>query len=314
MSGAGFRFSNLKTKSKVLIGVCAPLVLLTAVGGIALNDIDKISHTNKWVDHTRVVLAEASAIVASAVDMETGMRGYLLAGRDEFLEPYINGEKQTYAGIAALKETVSDNPGQVARLGEIETVLKEWQSKVTSMQIQLRRNIGDAETMNTFDIEFSVDEELLSAVSQEVQKDLSDRAGPGENCAYQAGYFCYRMSRLKPIKIQLPGNVLKLVDKVALESEEFDRLHYCVHETEFQNTLQFPINEYVSIFAALMLMNSVKTDRSGSPFYFADADKLDDFVTMLSQSDLGKDGVRIILEILFENLLASYARPLDLSD
>jgi len=148
MSGAGFRFSNLKTKSKVLIGVCAPLVLLTAVGGIALNDIDKISHTNKWVDHTRVVLAEASAIVASAVDMETGMRGYLLAGRDEFLEPYINGEKQTYAGIAALKETVSDNPGQVARLGEIETVLKEWQSKVTSMQIQLRRNIGDAETMN----------------------------------------------------------------------------------------------------------------------------------------------------------------------
>jgi len=148
MSGGGFKFSNLKAKPKVLIGVCAPLVLLTAVGAIALNDISKISHTNKWVDHTRVVLAEASAIVASAVDMETGMRGYLLAGREEFLEPYINGEKQTYAGIAALKETVSDNPGQVARLGEIETVLKEWQSKVTSMQIQLRRNIGDAETMN----------------------------------------------------------------------------------------------------------------------------------------------------------------------
>jgi len=192
----------------------------------------------------------------------------------------------------------------------------EWarrNSALTTLVTNLVTGFAD-DIMNTFDIEFSVDEELLSAVSQEVQKDLSDRAGPGENCAYQAGYFCYRMSRLKPIKIQLPGNVLKLVDKVALESEEFDRLHYCVHETEFQNTLQFPINEYVSIFAALMLMNSVKTDRSGSPFYFADADKLDDFVTMLSQSDLGKDGVRIILEILFENLLASYARPLDLSD
>lgn len=148
MSGVGLKFSNLKTKPKVLIGVCAPLVLLTAVGAIALNDISKISHTNKWVDHTRVVLAEASAIVASAVDMETGMRGYLLAGREEFLEPYINGEAQTYAGITALKQTVSDNPGQVARLGEVESVLKEWQSNVTSMQIQLRRNIGDAETMN----------------------------------------------------------------------------------------------------------------------------------------------------------------------
>ena len=148
MSGIGPKFSNLKTKPKILIGFCAPLILLAAVGGIALNDISKISHTNKWVDHTRVVLAEASAIVASAVDMETGMRGYLLAGREEFLAPYTNGEKQTYAGITALQQTVSDNPGQVARLGEVQTVLQEWQSKVTTAQIQLRRDIGDAETMN----------------------------------------------------------------------------------------------------------------------------------------------------------------------
>ncbi|WP_350333446.1 CHASE3 domain-containing protein [Coralliovum pocilloporae] len=100
------------------------------------------------MDHTRVVLAEASKIVASAVDMETGMRGYLLAGREEFLEPYTNGERATYDGIRALQQTVSDNPGQVARLGEVERTLREWQSNVTSMQIELRRQIGDAKTMN----------------------------------------------------------------------------------------------------------------------------------------------------------------------
>jgi len=143
-----FKFSDLKTKPKILLGICTPLILLSAVGINALNDINKISETSKWVDHTRVVLSEASAIVGSAVDMETGMRGYLLAGRDEFLAPYLNGEKQTYARITALKQTVSDNPGQVARLGDVETVLREWQSNVTSMQIQLRRNIGDADTMN----------------------------------------------------------------------------------------------------------------------------------------------------------------------
>jgi len=219
--------------------------------------------------------------------------------------------------IANLVSLEPTDPGQGNLTNEKEAPSNaEWarrNSALTTLVINLVAGFAD-DIMDAFDIEFSVDEEVLSAVSQEVEKDLSYRAGPGEDCAYQAGYFCYRMSRLKPIKIQLPGNVLKLVDKVALESEEFDRLHYCVHETEFQNTLQFPINEYVSIFAGLMLMNSVKADRSGSPFYFADADKLDDFVKMLSESDLGKDGVRIILEILFENLLASYARPLDLSD
>jgi methyl-accepting chemotaxis protein len=143
-----FSFSDLKTKPKVLIGVCAPLVLLATLGGIALFNISKITETSKWVDHTRVVLADASAIVASAVDMETGMRGFLLAGRDEFLDPYRSGEAQTYEGIKALQQTVSDNPGQVARLGEVEQVLREWQSNVTELQIQLRRDIGDAETMN----------------------------------------------------------------------------------------------------------------------------------------------------------------------
>lgn len=142
------KFSNMKTKTKILIGVCAPLVLLAAVGGTAIYNIDKMNTTSKWVDHTRVVLAEASSIVASAVDMETGMRGYLLAGQEEFLDPYKGGEKKTYQGIKELQQTVSDNPGQVKRLGEVEAVLREWQKNVTTMQIDLRRQIGDAKTMN----------------------------------------------------------------------------------------------------------------------------------------------------------------------
>ncbi|MCT4656336.1 MAG: CHASE3 domain-containing protein [Cohaesibacter sp.] len=148
MSISRFRFSNLKTQSKILIGVCAPLAMLAVVGGVSLVNVEKINNTSKWVDHTRVVLASASSIVASAVDMETGMRGYLLAGREEFLEPYVDGEKKTYASIAELQKTVSDNPGQVKRLGEAESVLREWQAKVTTMQIALRRDIGDADTMN----------------------------------------------------------------------------------------------------------------------------------------------------------------------
>ncbi|MGB0823131.1 MAG: CHASE3 domain-containing protein, partial [Alphaproteobacteria bacterium] len=100
------------------------------------------------VDHTRVVLAKASNIVASAVDMETGMRGYLLAGKEDFLQPYIRGEKETYALIESLKETVSDNPEQVTRLEAVEQTLRDWQANVTEPTIVLRRDIGDAKTMN----------------------------------------------------------------------------------------------------------------------------------------------------------------------
>ncbi|MBT7484729.1 MAG: CHASE3 domain-containing protein, partial [Rhodospirillales bacterium] len=141
-------FSNLRTKTKVLIGVLSPLALLIILGAVSVSSINSIVKTNGWVDHTRVVLAKTASIIGSAVDMETGMRGYLLAGKEGFLDPYTGGEKATYSKIADLQKTVSDNPKQVARLSEVEKTLRAWQKDVTNPTIDLRRKIGDAKTMN----------------------------------------------------------------------------------------------------------------------------------------------------------------------
>ncbi len=92
MNIRGLKFSNLKTKPKILLGVCSPMVLLLILGGLSVYSISSIVDDNKWVDHTRVVLADSASIIGSAVDMETGMRGYLLAGQEGFLDPYNNGE------------------------------------------------------------------------------------------------------------------------------------------------------------------------------------------------------------------------------
>jgi len=141
-------FKNLGLRTKILLGVCGPLLLLIVLGAVSMLNIKSIVRTTGWVDHTHEVLADAAAILGSAVDMETGMRGYLLAGKEGFLDPYKNGEKATYEQIGKLKATVNDNPRQVQRLEEMEKVLREWQEKVTEPTIALRREIGDAKTMN----------------------------------------------------------------------------------------------------------------------------------------------------------------------
>ena len=142
------KFSNLKTKPKILMGILSPMILLFILGGVSISSVSSIVDTNKWVEHTNNVLGDAASIVGSAVDMETGMRGYLLAGEEGFLDPYTGGEKATYEGIDALKQTVNDNPKQVERLEEVERILREWQEQVTEPTIALRREIGDADTMN----------------------------------------------------------------------------------------------------------------------------------------------------------------------
>ncbi len=70
-----FQLSALKTKPKILLGICSPMILLVGIGGISIINMNSVVETNKWVDHTHVVLEDAAAITASALDQETGMRG-----------------------------------------------------------------------------------------------------------------------------------------------------------------------------------------------------------------------------------------------
>ncbi|MEM1285789.1 MAG: CHASE3 domain-containing protein [Pseudomonadota bacterium] len=141
-------FNHLKTKPKILLGSSLPIVLLLALGLLATNSVRNILETSGWVNHTYNVIGQATEIIAAAVDMETGMRGFLLAGDDAFLEPYNGGDERAYREIADLQQTVSDNPGQVARLGEVEAVLREWQANITEPMIALRREVGTTTSMD----------------------------------------------------------------------------------------------------------------------------------------------------------------------
>ncbi len=141
-------FEKVSLKAKIIGASCATLVLLVIVGAIGVMAIRSLTESNKWVAHTYEVIAEAQQILSTAVDMETGMRGYLLAGKDDFLHPYTQGKENFYKQIATLSETVGDNPAQVRLLGEAKATIDDWVKNVTEPTITLRKEIGDAKTMD----------------------------------------------------------------------------------------------------------------------------------------------------------------------
>lgn len=138
---------KLKTRTKALLIAAIPLVLTIGVGSATIYNLDRMTESTGWVEHTQKVLTEAEGIVSAAVDMETGLRGYLLAGQEQFLEPYNAGEARVYDVLETLRNTVSDNPPQVARLQEAEQVLRDWQANVAQGAITLRGNVGTSATM-----------------------------------------------------------------------------------------------------------------------------------------------------------------------
>ena len=136
------KFKDLGLKTKIMLSVCGPLVLAAILGIVSMININSIIDTDRWVEHTYKVINDAEKITGSAVDMETGMRGYLLAGSIDFLEPYQKGEKNTFDMITKLKETVNDNKKQVVRLESAASILRDWQNKVALPNIQHRQEMG----------------------------------------------------------------------------------------------------------------------------------------------------------------------------
>ena len=93
-----------------------------------------------WVEHTVQVISNATEITKLAVDMQSGLRGFLLTGNDAFMTPYTLAKPKISANIDNLSELVADNPAQVERLHRIQSEIKAWITFAETMIDQRRKN------------------------------------------------------------------------------------------------------------------------------------------------------------------------------
>lgn len=98
--------------------------------------------TIQWVEHTDRVINNANEAVKLTVDLETGMRGFLLSGDDKFLEPYETAKPRIEVVLNTLLELTADNPAQTDRLHRLQALQDEWATYAQTM-IDLQRNSGD---------------------------------------------------------------------------------------------------------------------------------------------------------------------------
>lgn len=96
----------------------------------------------QWVEHTDRVLNSTNRAMKLSIDMETGMRGFLLTGQENFLDPYEVAKPLLKAELKNLEELVVDNPTQVDRFRRLSTLQEEWGHFAQEM-IEMRRQNGD---------------------------------------------------------------------------------------------------------------------------------------------------------------------------
>jgi len=122
--------------------IMLPLVIGIASAILFVVLINYLLASLKWVEHTEVVIGKSNEVAKLTVDMQSGLRGYLITGKDEFLISYRLSKPKLAAEIISLKQAVVDNPIQVERLQRIQSMMTEWE-KYAQTVIAMRKNNED---------------------------------------------------------------------------------------------------------------------------------------------------------------------------
>lgn len=136
---------NIKQILPLGFGVIILIVSLSSL--ITLNSTSTLKESSDWVAHTYQVQSMLKGLEKSLVDAETGQRGFILTGQDEFLDPYNQTEQNLDDDFDQLSDEISDNPEQLQRLAQVEELAQE---KLAELQqtINLKKAGQDETVLN----------------------------------------------------------------------------------------------------------------------------------------------------------------------
>ena len=117
-----------------------PLGLSVVTAIVFVGIIAYLINNLTWVEHSQKVISGAHEIRKLSAEMESGMRGYLLAGDEEFLAPYTLASQRMTGAVETLADLVQDNAPQTERITRIGQVQKQWSDFANDMIARRRAN------------------------------------------------------------------------------------------------------------------------------------------------------------------------------
>ncbi len=127
--------------TKYSLALAAAGMILCGISVISVSFIRQQRQAEAKTTHTYEVIDRLSRTFEHILDAETGQRGYIITGREEYLEPYRAALMLIELDLEALKRSTSDNYFQQLFCEKLMPVVED---KLLEMKntIELRRNYG----------------------------------------------------------------------------------------------------------------------------------------------------------------------------
>lgn len=141
---------KLSLKIKVLLACGLWMFFLFIICGVINWAQKNQTDVQKDWSHSQTVIHSFYSILTVMVNMETGIRGYLLSGEDSFLEPFTQSEAEFDKNIRATKDIIDHDDELQNLLLEIEKNKTQWMSTASSEMIAKKKSMRGMITAEEF--------------------------------------------------------------------------------------------------------------------------------------------------------------------
>ncbi|MEK7435150.1 MAG: response regulator, partial [Cyanobacteriota bacterium] len=115
---------KITLNQKILSGFIVCTIILLIISILSFRNSEKVIDSNQWVNHTYEVLNEFEKILLSSVYIQSGTRGFVITGKDDFLEPYDIGISQITSTLDNVQKLTIDNSEEQKNIEEIKKQAK----------------------------------------------------------------------------------------------------------------------------------------------------------------------------------------------
>ncbi len=116
------------------------LLLLTGLGGALTLTFANVEALQEKAEGTRENVLLMEQVIGTFAEMTSALRGYLLTGREDFLEPYNSASVRLSYNLNKLKAAAGNDAQQLARLHQISELVSQWQEEIAKPEIAARRS------------------------------------------------------------------------------------------------------------------------------------------------------------------------------
>ena len=119
-------------------------LLVAAAFGVLLLAVSAQREATTREARSKNVTVATLRLEKLVVDMETGIRGLTVTGREAFLEPYAQAERQIPARLTDLRTLAAEDEGQIARARRLSQFISDYISGYARPVIALARESPEA--------------------------------------------------------------------------------------------------------------------------------------------------------------------------